>query len=147
MTGAGDPGGAATDRRPLWHLTERTAWERALAEGRYDGSTRGASLAQVGFVHCSYPEQLAEVARFVYAGCEEPLVVLELDRDLLEAAGSPVRVEPGDPQDPASERYPHVYGPVPTTAVTAVRPARMRGEHLEVGRPEPTGLGPHGSRW
>ena len=134
------------DGEALWHLTERSSWERALATGRYDGSTRGASLAEVGFVHCSYPGQLAAVAGFVFAGCEEELVVLELDRALLEEAGSLVRVEPGDPRDPASERYPHVYGPVPVTAVRAVRPARMRGAALEVGEPVPTGLGDQGPR-
>jgi ribosomal protein S18 acetylase RimI-like enzyme len=47
------------------------------------------------------------------------LVVLDPDR--IDVA---VRWEPGVPGDPASMRFPHAYGPVPTTAVLAVLPYR-----------------------
>lgn len=119
----------------LWHLTSRQEWDRAVAAGCYDRSTRGLSLDQVGFVHCSRPEQLPGVAAVVYAGCTDELVVLELDEEHLAAAGSPVRTEPADPDDPGSERYPHVHGPVPVAAVMAVRPARMVAGRLWVGEP------------
>lgn len=36
-----------------------------------------------------------------------------------------MRDEPGDPHDPSSEAFPHVYGPIPVSAVTRVLPARI----------------------
>lgn len=117
----------------IWHLAEPADWEAAQAAGRYERSTRGASLDEVGYVHCSSPEQLPAVVAVVYADVTADLVVLELDRDRLEAAGSPVRDEPASPGDPGSELFPHVYGPVPVSAVVRVLPARVERGHLTVG--------------
>ena len=41
----------------LFHVAEAEQWEAARAGGRYEGSTRGMSLAQVGFVHLATAEQ------------------------------------------------------------------------------------------
>ena len=93
----------------LWHLAERPEWAEAVRTGSYRRSTRGQSLAEVGFVHCSYPDQLAGVAAAFYAGAGD-LVLLRID-----PAGVPaeIRVEGG---------FPHVYGPIPVAAVTAAEP-------------------------
>ena len=93
----------------LWHLAERPEWGEAVRTGSYRRSTRGLSLAEVGFVHCSYPDQLAGVAAAFYAGAGD-LVLLRID-----PAGVPaeIRVEGG---------FPHVYGPIPVAAVTAAEP-------------------------
>lgn len=101
------------------HLALTSDWEHAQRVGRYEVSTRGLTLEQVGFVHTSEPHQVDGVARAFYADVPEPLLLLELDVAALEAAGSPVRWEdvPGAP-DP----FPHVYGPVPVEAVVATRP-------------------------
>lgn len=109
----------------LWHLAERADWEAAQASGRYDRSTRGASLAKVGFVHCSYPDQLAGVVAAGYADTAGDYVILELDREELESAGVSVRDEPADPQDPGSPLFPHAYGPLPVGLVRAVREVRV----------------------
>lgn len=111
----------------LWHLAETAHWAQARACGSYEQSTRGACLADVGFVHCSYPMQLPGVVAAFYADAAATgdYVLLELDRELLEAAGSPVRDEPGNPDDPASPLFPHVYGPIPVAAVTGTRQARV----------------------
>ncbi len=45
------------------------------------------------------------------------LVLLEIDAGRLT---SPVRWEPGDPADPKSMTFPHVYGPIELEAVVAV---------------------------
>ncbi len=104
------------------HLALLPDWEQARASGRYEVSTRGLTLAQVGFVHASEPHQVEGVARAFYADVTDPLVLLELDVAALEDAGSPVRWEdvPGAP-DP----FPHVYGPLPVAAVTSVTPYRV----------------------
>jgi uncharacterized protein (DUF952 family) len=93
----------------LWHLAERAQWQEAQRTGSYERSTRGLSLAQVGFVHCSEPHQLAGVAAARYADAPD-LVLLRLD-----PAGIPaeIRYEDG---------FPHIYGPVPVAAVTSAEP-------------------------
>src|SRR3954471_20051564 len=90
----------------LWHLAERAEWQDAQATGSYERSTRGLSLAEVGFVHCSYPHQLAGGAAAFYADATD-LVLLRIDPAAVPAE---IRVEDG---------FPHVYGPIPVAAVTA----------------------------
>ncbi len=103
----------------LWHLAGPEEWAAALTAGSYTGSTKGRSLAEVGFVHCSFAAQLPVVAAAIYPGTAE-LVLLEIDPARL--GGAPVRVEP---VPGGGEEFPHVYGPVPTTAVTSVRRVRV----------------------
>ena len=93
----------------LWHLAEPAHWDEARATGWYERSTRGRSLAEEGFVHCSYPDQLAGVAARWYAGAGD-LVLLRIDPARVPAE---VRVEGG---------FPHVYGPIPVAAVIAATP-------------------------
>lgn len=102
----------------LQHLALASDWAAATATGEYRVSTRDATLAEHGFIHLSFPHQLAGVARARYRDAGE-LVVLEIDPTLLT---DPVVVEPGDPE-PGAELFPHLYGPLPVAAVTAVRRA------------------------
>src|SRR5215470_5216884 len=97
----------------LFHITERTTWEAAQPAQEYRSSTRGVSLDEQGFIHCSLRHQLRRVAELVYDDADD-LVVLVIDSDRLAA---PVRYET---PEPGAERYPHIYGPLPTEAVTAV---------------------------
>ena len=107
----------------ILHLALARDWDDARRAGAYEMSTRGLSLADVGFVHAATPEQLPGVAARFYADVTEPLVLLVLDVDALEAAGSPVRWERA-PGSAGPEVFPHVYGPVPAAAVVAVRRVR-----------------------
>ncbi|MGW2655338.1 DUF952 domain-containing protein [Streptomyces sp. NPDC001478] len=102
----------------LLHLTERPLWEAARGTGTYEMSTRGRTLRDEGFIHCSLPHQLAGVARMLYGAGEggEDLVVLVIDPARLSA---PVRREA---LRPGGEEFPHIYGPVPVGAVVEVRP-------------------------
>jgi uncharacterized protein (DUF952 family) len=99
----------------LFHITERATWEAALPEREYRTSTRGVTLDEQGFIHCSLGHQLRAVADCVY-GAADDLVVLVIDSARLTV---PVRYEA---PEPGAERYPHIYGPLPTDAVTAVLP-------------------------
>jgi uncharacterized protein (DUF952 family) len=99
----------------LLHITERTTWETALREGWYRSSTRGVSLDEQGFIHCSLPHQLRTVAEYVYGDADD-LVVLVIDGERLSA---PVEYEAAEP---GAEKYPHIYGAVPAGAVTEVVP-------------------------
>ena len=100
-------------RRDLFHLALREDWERAEATGTYTGSTIGRSLADEGFVHCSFADQVSAVAQRYYRGRGD-VVLLEIDPALLDCE---VRVEA---VGAATEEYPHVYGPVPVSAVVNV---------------------------
>jgi maltose O-acetyltransferase len=104
----------------LLHITERALWESARATGTYTMSTRGKTLDEVGFIHCSFPHQLRGVAELLYGTEPEPgeLVVLVIDRERLDV---PVRVEPGEPGASGGEEFPHLYGPLAVAAVTEVR--------------------------
>ncbi|QES45579.1 DUF952 domain-containing protein [Streptomyces venezuelae] len=102
----------------LLHITERALWDAAREAGTYEMSTRGKTLGDVGFIHCSLPEQLPGVAAFLYGGYDGPdeLVVLDIDSARVTA---PVRFEAARP---GAEEFPHIYGPLPVDAVVEVSP-------------------------
>ncbi|MGC5616099.1 DUF952 domain-containing protein [Georgenia sp. Z1491] len=118
----------------IWHLAYAADLADARETGMYRVSTRGATLESVGFIHGSYPDQLAGVAAALYADDPEPLVVLVLDAHVLRSCGLEIREEP-DPADPTGPAYPHIYGPIPMDAVVAVRPAALAAGELVVGAP------------
>ncbi|MFD5638056.1 DUF952 domain-containing protein [Streptomyces sp. NPDC127077] len=101
---------------PLLHLTERSLWEAARASGTFEISTRGRTLQEEGFIHCSLRRQLPAVAAMVYGSYTGPdeLVVLVVDAERLTA---PVRFEA---MTPGGEEFPHIYGPITVDAVVDV---------------------------
>jgi uncharacterized protein (DUF952 family) len=108
--------------RELLHIADPADWADAQAAGSYDRSTRGASLGEVGFVHCSYAHQVERVAAAVYGDWDGELVLLHVDPDRLGVEVVEENLEGGD------EPFPHVYGPILVEAVTAVSPlARVDG--------------------
>ncbi len=100
----------------LLHLIEPAQWRAALD----DGAVRPPSLESVGFVHLSTPDQVHLPAQRLYPGRRD-LVLLVVDPERLT---DPVRREPGVPTDPGGMLFPHLYGPLPVSAVTAVVPYR-----------------------
>ena len=100
----------------ILHLALPDDWAAAFETGSYTMSTRGVTLEEEGFIHCSYPDQVEGVAERFYADVDQ-LVLLTVDTSLVDA---PVRDEP--PVPGSDERFPHVYGPLP---LAAVRDARL----------------------
>ncbi|MGW4085638.1 DUF952 domain-containing protein [Streptomyces sp. NPDC004822] len=100
----------------ILHLTERSLWEAARDRGAYEISTRGRTLQEEGFIHCSTRAQLPAVAAFLYGSYDGPddLVVLVVDPERLDV---PLRYEA---VKPGGEEFPHVYGPLPVSAVVDV---------------------------
>lgn len=97
----------------ILHIALPDDWAAAKATGEYRVSTRGHTLDDVGFIHCSHPHQVVKVANFAYADVAE-LVLLHIEPELLEAE---LKIEPA--AENAAELFPHVYGPIPVTAVIA----------------------------
>ncbi len=106
--------------RELIHLCTTDEWERA----RRLGERTPPSLDNEGFVHLSAPEQVHLPANRLFAGRGD-IVLLRLDAGLL---GAPVRWEAGVPSDPEAMPFPHLYGPLPVSAVTSVTPYRPDGD-------------------
>jgi uncharacterized protein (DUF952 family)/GNAT superfamily N-acetyltransferase len=100
----------------LLHLITAAEWRAALGTG----AVTPPSLAEVGFVHLSAPAQVHLPAERLFPGRRD-VVLLVVDPTRLT---DPVRLEPGVPGDPASMRFPHLYGPLPTAAVVGVLPWR-----------------------
>ncbi len=99
----------------IFHIATLADWAGAQASGAYTTSTRGVSLEQEGYIHASRADQWEGVRAAFYADVTEPLVLLEIDTDLL---GVPVVEEPPGPD--VTETFPHVYGPIPPRAVVGV---------------------------
>jgi uncharacterized protein (DUF952 family) len=95
--------------QPLFHIVDPTVW--AATQGEY----RPASLAEEGFIHFSFAHQVTGVANERYHDIPA-LQVLEIDPALL---ADEVRVEDSYGKGVA---FPHLYGPLPTSAVVAVHP-------------------------
>ncbi|MFC4783726.1 DUF952 domain-containing protein [Nocardioides sp. MAHUQ-72] len=101
----------------IFHIATATDWESAQQSGAYTTSTLGVTLEEEGYIHASRADQWEGVRAAFYADVTEPLVLLEIDTDLLEA---PVVEEV--PAPGTTETFPHVYGPIPPCAVVGVRP-------------------------
>lgn len=101
----------------LFHLALPQDWAAARATGSYEMSTRGMTLAEVGFIHLSFEGQWPTVRAAFYADVSGDLLLLELDPDRL---GEDVVVEVGNPQ--TGEQFPHLYGALPIDAVLEVIP-------------------------
>lgn len=105
----------------ILHLALEPDWTAAVAAGSYRVSTRGLSLDEVGFIHCSTPEQVAKVAALFYSDVTEPLRLLAIDADAVRASGTRVVFEEGG----NGEMFPHIYGPIDPAWVREATPARI----------------------
>lgn len=73
-------------------------------------STRGRSLDEQGFTHCSFAEQVQLIADVIYRGSDD-VVLVEIDPALVAAE---IRVEN---LDGGAVKFPHIYGPLAVDAV------------------------------
>ena len=99
---------------PLFHLALKDDWEQAQDTSNYQWSTRGMRLDQVGFIHCSWQEQVAKTFERFYADARDVLL-LEIDPKRLTA---PLRAD----AIPTGELFPHLYGHLPIEAVRSITP-------------------------
>jgi uncharacterized protein (DUF952 family) len=121
----GDPDVATRPGGHTYHLTPEEVWTAQAGTASYQPE----AFAADGFIHCTDGEvNLLRVANTFYQGDRRPHVVLALDRARITA---PVLYEDPD------RIFPHVYGPLNTDAVVAVRPViRLAdGSFAEIGPP------------
>ncbi|AFY99857.1 DUF952 domain-containing protein [Calothrix sp. PCC 6303] len=93
---------------PIYHITERQAWENAKVTGSYSAD----SLKTEGFIHCSTLSQVAASANRFFKN-QSDLVILHID---------PNKVKPEIRNELANngELFPHIYGELNTDAVFKV---------------------------
>jgi len=91
-------------------ILSRPEWEAAQAAGAFDGSEVDR---RDGYIHLSTAAQLVETARRHFADRSD-LVLLTVP---LEPLGDAIRWEPSR----GGDLFPHLYGPLPTSAVTDER--------------------------
>jgi uncharacterized protein (DUF952 family) len=101
----------------IFHIATLADWTAAQESGAYTTSTFGVTLEEEGFLHASREDQWEGVRARYYSDVTEPLVLLEIDTDLL---GVPVVEE--SPAPDVAETFPHVYGALDPAAVVAVTP-------------------------
>lgn len=92
----------------ILHIATPDEW----AAAQQSGTIRPPSLDTEGFVHCSTREQLDTTLARHFRGAG-PLLALVLDASVVEPH---LRWEESHP----GERFPHVYAPIPASAVIEV---------------------------
>lgn len=92
----------------IYHITSKSEWNAARAVGEY----RPINYAKDGFIHCSFKDQVMKVANSYYRNSND-LVLLKISTDLVTASVVEENLEGGD------ENFPHIYGALPVSAVTA----------------------------
>jgi len=101
----------------IFHITPRTDWEAAQAEGKYVAD----SLRLEGFIHCSTLAQILPVAEKYYKG-QNGLLLLMIEPTLLSSTLKWEAPSGGTPPPgvPAGDQFPHIYGPINLDAVVSV---------------------------
>lgn len=104
----------------IFHLAPAERWEQWPDGEPYLPD----AYAQDGFIHCTAGEDLMlRVANHFYRSVPGAFVLLVLDPERLH---SELRWEA--PSDGLAERFPHIYGPINTEAVVAVRPVQRAAD-------------------
>lgn len=93
----------------IFHIAKREAWHQAQTEGIY----RPEMFPIEGFIHCSTPEQVIQVANLRFRG-QTGLVLLSIDSDRVNAEIRYENLEGGQ------KLFPHIYGGLSLDAVVKV---------------------------
>lgn len=95
-------------RESIVHMCPKLDWVKAIDCGEY----RASSLHTEGFIHCSRPDQVLEVANRYYQGSQD-MVLLLIDPEKVKKE---VRWEESD-----GDIFPHIYGVLNLDAVLGIR--------------------------
>ncbi len=101
--------------RYIFHIAIAEDWYNAKRHDRaYTTSTRGRTLDQQGYIHCSFADQVDRIAKALYADVKDVLII-RLDTALIDSV---IKVEAADQ---TGEAFPHIYGPIMPSAVVSTR--------------------------
>jgi len=107
----------------VYRIVPEVEWRVARQSGVFRGS---AHDARDGFIHLSAAHQVEGTLSAHYAGRAD-LVLLSIQVDALAGAGR-LEWEPSR----GGDRFPHLYGEIPVTAVVGAAPLPLspEGKHL-----------------
>lgn len=94
-------------------ITNSVMWNKALQDGSYTQSTMDTTLQEVGFLHCTSPEQTIATANRHFTDRDNVILLLIN----LGKVTSEVRFEAAKSGRPGL--FPHIYGPLNVDAVYA----------------------------
>ena len=103
-------------KKTIVAIAREDVWKAALSAGEYTQSTIDSTLEEVGFIHCSTPDQTLDIANRRYSDQDSLIMILIY----VEKVKSPIKFEGA-----LSGRvgvFPHIYGPLNTDAVYATKP-------------------------
>lgn len=105
----------------IYKICPRRLWQEAEVKGCFKGAPVDL---QDGFIHFSTPDQVEETARRHFSG-ENDLLLIAVD---VAALGEELRFEPAR----GGELFPHLYAPLPLSAVLSVWPLPLGedGNHV-----------------
>ena len=95
----------------IYKILSTQQWSEAVETGSFNGSS--IDIAD-GFIHFSTASQVQETARKHFAGVSD-LLLVAVPADALAHA---IKWEPSR----GGELFPHLYGPLPVTLATWVKP-------------------------
>ena len=95
----------------IYHIALKEDWSKAQQTGFYEHP----SLKEEGFIHCSEERQVEDVLQRFFQGKKE-LLKLVIDTDKLTSQ----YVQEWSPS--MLDTYPHIYGPINTSAVLRAEP-------------------------
>ncbi len=93
----------------IFHIAEREAWNQS----RTNQSYRPGMFSDEGFIHCSTPAQVLQVANTRFRGRLD-LLLLAIDTDRVNAEIRYENLEGGE------QLFPHIYGELAHNAVIRV---------------------------
>lgn len=105
----------------IYKISSAAAWREAEQAGIFTGAP--VDLTD-GYIHFSTAAQVGETAARHFAG-QADLVLAAIDADALGAA---LRYEPSR----GGALFPHLYGPLPLTAVRWVKPMPLGADGMHV---------------
>lgn len=82
----------------ILHICSKDSWNNAKDAGVYEGDT----LTIEGFIHCSTPEQVIEVADYLFKGLKDLILLIIDDKKVNEE----IKYEDAG----NGKFYPHIYG-------------------------------------
>lgn len=97
-------------------IAQQSVWPQAQKSGEYTQSTIDSTLEEVGFIHCSFPDQTLEIANRHFSD-RNNLVLLLIDEDKVQAS-----IKHEGALSGRAGTFPHIYGPLNIDAVYSVVP-------------------------
>lgn len=106
-------------------ISNELFWAESQKSGEYTQSTIESTLADIGFIHCTSPDQTVMIANRHFTKYEN-LILLLVDLDKVK---SEIKFE--ESLSGKGGVYPHIYGPLNIDAVYEVIPLpKENGEFI-----------------